>query len=242
MLPIIKKGKSFDFKLFYSKFREDYPNVKQPSSKFLEWLIGFSEGEGSFILAKRGDLSFVITQFTIDVKSLYYIKDNFGFGKVIKQSVKQNTHRFIIQDIKSIYLICLLFNGNMVFPARKARLLTFLSSFNKKLLMKLLKKNIATITSLAVCIIPSLKYGRLLGITDGEGYFTCSLLSNSPSYRFRYILTQKWNANKYVLDHLSAILSEYRVKGAVVHHSTSDVWELRVNGVKNCEGLFTYFD
>jgi hypothetical protein len=27
-------------------------------------------------------------------------------------------------------LICLLFNGNMVFPTRKARFLTFLSSFN----------------------------------------------------------------------------------------------------------------
>ena len=126
----------------------------------------------------------------------------------------------------------------MVFPTRKARFLTFLSSFNEKLL----KKNIATITPLDVCIIPSLKDGWLSGITDGEGSFTCSLLSNSPSYRFRYILTQKWNANKYVLDHLSAILSEYRVKGAVVPHSASDVWELRVNGVKNCKGLFTYFD
>jgi len=238
MLPILKKGKSFDFKLFYSKFSEDYPNVKQPSSKFLEWLIGFSEGEGSFILAKRGDLSFVITQSTIDVKSLYYIKDNLGFGKVIKQSVKQNTHRFIIQDIKNIYLICLLFNGNMVFPTRKARFLTFLSSFNEKLL----KKNIATIAPLDVCIIPSLKDGWLSGITDGEGSFTCSLLSKGPSYRFRYILTQKWNANKYVLNHLSAIFYEYRVKGAVVPHSASDVWELRVNGVKNCKGLFTYFD
>jgi hypothetical protein len=36
MLPILKKGKSFDFKLFYSKFSEYYPNAKQPSSKFLE--------------------------------------------------------------------------------------------------------------------------------------------------------------------------------------------------------------
>lgn len=38
-----------------------------------------------------------------------------GLEKVIKQSIKQNTHRFVIQDIKNINLICLLFNGNMVF-------------------------------------------------------------------------------------------------------------------------------
>ena len=174
----------------------------------------------------------------MDVKTLYHIKDNLGFGTVIKQSVKHNTHRFVIQDIKNLYLICLLFNGNMVFPTRKARFLTFLCSFNEKLL----KKNITTIPPLEVCVIPSLKDAWLLGIVDGEGCFTCSLLSNSTAYRFRFILTQKWDANKDVLEHLSIILSEYGAIGAVVPHSISDVWELRINGVKNCKGLFTYFD
>jgi hypothetical protein len=65
---------------------------------------------------------------------LYYIKDTLGFGSVIKQSVKQNTHRFIIQDYKNIYLICLLFNGNMVFPTKNGRFLTFLSKFNEKII------------------------------------------------------------------------------------------------------------
>ena len=52
-------------------------------------------------------MSFVITQSTIDVPSLYYIKDNLGFGKIISQSTKQKTHRFIIQDYINLYLICL---------------------------------------------------------------------------------------------------------------------------------------
>ena len=134
-------NKSFNFTSFYSKFNEYYPKLKLPSNKFLEWFIGFSEGEGSFILAQRGDLAFVITQSTADVQVLNYIKENLGIGKVIQQSVKQNTHRFIIQDIKNLYLISLLFNGNMVFPTRKARFLTFLSFLNEKLL----KKNLITI-------------------------------------------------------------------------------------------------
>lgn len=201
----------------------------------MEWFIGFSEGEGSFIIAKRGDLAFVVTQSSIDVQSLYYIKDNLGFGKVIKQSIKQDTHRFVIQDIKNLYLICLLFNGNMVFPTRKARFLTFLSLFNEKLL----KKNLTTISPLDICVTPSLKDGW---ITDGEASFTCSLLSNSSGYRFRYILTQKWEANKFVLEDIMIIFKEYLAKGSVVPHSVSNVWELRVNGVKNCKGLFTYFD
>lgn len=238
IITIHQKSKYFDFTSFYSKLNEYYPNRKQPNKNFLEWLIGFTEGEGSFILAKRGDLAFVITQSTTDVKSLYYIKDNLGFGKIIKQSVKQNTHRFVIQDLSNLYLMCLLFNGNMVFPTRNARFLIFLSYLNEKLL----KKNLITITPLDICLIPTLKDAWISGITDAEGCFTCSILSNSSGYRFRYILTQKWEVNKLILEHILNIFSIYLVKGSVVPHSINNVWEIRVNGVKNCKGLFVYFD
>ena len=233
--------RKFNFTQFYNRFKEYYPYLKKTNPKFLQWFIGFSEGEGSFILAKRGDLSFVIPQSTFDIQSLNYIKDNLGFGKVIKQSVKQNTHRFIVQDVKNIYLICLIFNGNMVFPTRYARFLTFLSSFNEKLL----KINIPIIDPLFTCILPTLEDGWISGITDGEGSFTCSLLSNSLSYRFRFNLTQKWEANKPVLEHIINLFSQrtkYLYKRSVVPHSANNVWEIRINGVKNCKGLFTYFD
>ncbi len=229
---------SFDFESFYIKYKECYPNLNQPSKRFLEWFIGFSEGEGSFILAKRGDLSFVVTQSSLDIEILNYIRDNLGFGKVIKQSVKQNTHRFIIQDIKNLYLICLIFNGNMVFPTRKARFLTFLAFFNERLI----KKNLKPILLQNTCVLPTLKDSWLAGITDGEGCFTCSLLSNSTSFRYRFILTQKWEANICVFEHLLEILKEYSVKGAITPHNANNVWELRVNGLKNCKGLFIYFD
>ena len=237
-LIISSINKRFDFTPFYSKFNELYPNSRKPSAKFIEWLIGFSEGEGSFVLAKRGDLSFVITQSTNDVKCLNYIKDNLGFGKVIKQSVKQNTHRFVVQDTNNLYLICLLFNGNMVFPTRKARFVTFLSSFNEKLL----KRNITTIIPLDVCVSPSVKDAWFSGITDGEGCFSCSILSNSSDYRFRFILTQKWEVNRIILEYVLSIFNVHSVQGSVVPHSVQNVWELRVNGVKNCKGLFNYFD
>jgi len=234
----VLENKIFKFDTFFKKYKDIYPNLKQPSKRFLEWFIGFSEGEGSFIVAKRGDLSFVITQSTTDIKSLNYIKDNLGFGKVIKQSIKQNTHRFIVQDLKNLILICLIFNGNMVFPTRNARFLTFLSSFNERLL----KKNLDCIIPINSCIIPSLKDNWISGITDGEGSFTCSLLSNSNNFRFRYILTQKWEVNKYVLEHIMNIFNENLVKGSVVTHSIENIWEYRVNGLKNCKGLFSYFD
>jgi hypothetical protein len=231
-------SKSFEFESFYTKYKEYYPKLNQPDKRFLEWFIGFSEGEGSFILAKRGDLSFIVTQSSLDVEILNYIRDNLGFGKVIKQSVKQDTHRFIIQDIKNLYLICLIFNGNMVFPTRKARFLTFLCFFNERLI----KKDLNTIIPIDTCVIPTLDDNWLVGITDGEGCFTCSLLSNSSAFRYRFILTQKWKANKYALEHILKKLNEYLIEGSITPHNADNVWELRVNGLKNCKGLFIYFD
>ena len=229
----------FDFTAFYSNFIEIYPNLRKPSEDFLKWFIGFSEGEGSFIIAKRGDLAFVITQSTTDIKSLNYIKENLGFGNVIKQSVKQNTHRFVIQDLKNLYLICLIFNGNMVFPTRKARFLIFLSSLNEKLL----RRNLVTIPPLDVCVEPTLNDNWISGITDGEGSFTCSFLKKGSAYRFRYILTQKWEVNKIVLEHiLNLFVTELTLKGSVEPHTVEKIWEIRINGVKNCKSLFHYFD
>jgi hypothetical protein len=70
------------------------------------------------------------------------------------------------------------------------------------------------------------------------------LLRNSNAFRIRYILTQKWESNKYVLEHIMRLFeTKERLKiGSVVPHSVSNVWEYRVNGLKNCKELFPYFD
>ena len=67
----------------------------------------------------------------------------------------------------------------MVFPARKARFITFISSSNEKLLVK----GILIITPLDNCITPFVKDAWISGITDGKSYFTSSILSNSLGYR-----------------------------------------------------------
>jgi Cytochrome C and Quinol oxidase polypeptide I/LAGLIDADG endonuclease len=231
--------KDYDFKPFLNKYAAMYPNHKLPKTEFLQWLIGFAEGEGSFTIAKRGDLYFVITQSTKDVNVLNYIMNSLGFGKVIKQSEKSNTHRFIIQDRAHLVLISLLFNGNMVFPTRANRLNTFLSALNEKCL----KHGENIIIPIYATVLPTLRDYWLAGITDGEGSFTCSILSNSPTaYRFRYILTQKHEANRNVLQHIVNLFNQINASGAVVNHSVDTVGEIRVNGIKNCSNLFNYFD
>ena len=238
-----KDTNSFNFEAFYKEYSNLYPNNKLPNSKFLEWFIGFTEGEGSFTVAKRGDLAFVITQSTMDIECLNFIKDNLGFGKVIKQSIKNNTHRFVVQDIKNLIILCNLFNGNMVFPTRNAKFIIFLSAVNEKLL----KKNMNKISIIDNLVLPSLNDAWLSGISDGEASFTCSILSEpNRGYRFRYILTQKWDSNKPTLELINKLFGINGDTGAVYSHHESknnfNIWELRINGVKNCEKIFEYFD
>ena len=135
MTYISKRHKSnwsnnnFDFSAFYEKYNTHLPNNKIPSENFLTWLVGFTEGEGSFIVNNRGDLGFVITQATTDKQVLEFIQQILGFGKVIPQSVI--TSRYVTQNKKEIDIIISLFNGNLVLPKRQETLDLFVTGFNK---------------------------------------------------------------------------------------------------------------
>ena len=93
----------FKFSLFYTKYKSFHGDRALPSEEFLNWFIGFTEGDGSFIVNKRGDLAFVITQSTSDIQVLTFIKDILGFGKVINQSAL--TSRYVCQAKSDIELI-----------------------------------------------------------------------------------------------------------------------------------------
>ena len=121
MLPIYNLSLKQGWK-FLEEYKKEYPNL--PNTNFLTWLIGFVEGDGSFVISKtKNSLQFVITQSTEDIKILDYIKDNLGFGKVINQG--ERTSRFIVQDLKNLHLLILLFNGNIILPTRKNKFKEF---------------------------------------------------------------------------------------------------------------------
>ena len=223
----------FDFSSFYKKFKTHLPNVNAPSKKFLTWLIGFTEGEGSFIVNNRGDLAFVITQSTEDKQILEFIKETLGFGKVIAQSLI--TSRYVTQSKVEIDIVISLFNGNIILPSRQKSFEKFLEGFNKwvfkgsiKLDTVLLKKN---------TILPSLNNNWLAGFTDGEGCFTCSI-GNTKGFSFNFNISQKWEINKKILEHLCILFNG----GIVSNHSVDNVYEYRIGGLKNCKNIFSYFD
>lgn len=223
----------FDFSNFYEKFAIYLPNLIYPSEEFLSWFIGFTEGEGSFIVNNRGDLCFVITQSNADIQVLEFIKETLGFGKVIAQSA--HTSRYVTQNKREIELFIHLFNGNLILPSKKVRFEKFVGGFNIWVSKGRIKLN--TVEFKDIFILPNLNNSWLAGFADGEGCFTCSIGKNK-GFSFNFNISQKWEENIKVLQHLCILF-----KGGIVsNHSADHVYEYRIGGVQNCKNVFPYFD
>lgn len=223
----------FDFSNFYQKLAIYLPNITHPSEEFLTWFIGFTEGEGSFIVNNRGDLCFVITQSNADIQVLEFIKETLGFGKVIAQST--HTSRYVTQNKREIELFIHLFNGNLILPSKKVRFEKFVRGFNIWVSKGRIKLN--TVEFKDSFILPNLNNSWLAGFAEGEGCFTCSIGKNK-GFSFNFNISQKWEENIQVLQHFCILF-----KGGIVsNHSADHVYEYRIGGVQNCKNVFPYFD
>jgi hypothetical protein len=206
-----------------------------PKPSFLEWLTGFAEADGSWQVHTRGTCAFIITQNSSDRQVLDYIRINLGFGSVIKQG--KSTHRFVVQDKRGLVLLTHLFNGNVVLITRKTTFLHFLDGVNNYISRGNTSFN--RIIPYHRTVFPRLNDAWLSGFTDGEGCFTVSIVKNCKAFTIIFILSQKWDANKIILEHIASLFG-FR-SGCVVKHSEPYVWEIRVNGVNNCRIIFDYF-
>ena len=230
----------FIFYEFYKEYARLLPEYELPQREDLIWLIGFFEGDGCLTKATRGDLSFVITQHTNDIQILHEIISILKFGKVIKQG--ERTSRYIIQDMKCLYLIILLLNGNIVLPSRKIQLKNFIKFFDMRIIKmsrnKFLIPQNKKIIFLDYDILPSLTNSWLSGFCDAEGCFTVSLLENSIAYIIRFIVSQKFASNLPILSHLIVLFG----CGTIVPHHHKDNFSFVINGSKNCLSIYNYFD
>ena len=254
-------------KFDFSKFRHNYKLIygtdalNNLTDEFLTWFIGFTEGDGSFVVSntRNNVLLFVITQSTEDIKILEYIQKTFNFGKVIKQG--KRTSRFIVQDLQNLYLLILLFNGNIVLPTRKIQFIKFLDNFNNKISKGKIKLSSISVVSnikegkvnnftyanqsdvrlikpVNSNILPNLNNSWLSGFTDAEGCFTVSFLSKpSNAFRLRYIVSQKGDENLPVLSQLILLF-----KGGLLEaHSAKSNYSYVLSGKDNCFKVYDYF-
>lgn len=205
-------NKGIDFSEFNKVAKVDV------DKEFLTWLIGFVEGDGSFIVLSNGSIQLVITQKEKEILEL--IKEKLGFGRVIIQG--ENRYRFIVERLELIKLIILIFNGNMVFPTRIKRFKTFLEAYNKKTGENIeFKKNKQS---------PSVNNAWFSGLVDAEGSFS-STIKESGGFTIIFSVAKKGSENITVLSKLIIMFAT----GIIRQHYNKDVWDYRIEGVKKCK-------
>lgn len=232
------KANVFNFNNFTLKFKSFISGKKTPDFSWLTWFIGFIEGDGSFIVAKRGDISFVITQDTRDIQVLYMIQDVLGFGKVVKQGV--TTSRFVVQDKKGLYLLCILLNGNFVTKTKHLNFKLFLSAFNKY--SNKGKLNFENISLNPKMVKPSLEDSWVSGFVDAEGCFSVSINSKTNAFSIVFDLAQKSPLGLNSESELNLFIGMFKVGKLRKHSLGTNIYCYRVGGLSNTSCLFSYFD
>lgn len=228
----------FNYDAFYKEYEKQYPNNKKPSKDFLDWFIGFWEGDGSINIPTFNNLSFVITQDIKDLHILKYIKDILGFGSVITQGT--TTYRYTTQSVQNYYLMLLLLNGNIILPSKKNRIKEAIDAFNKRLNNKNNHIVVAFVQYIDYNILPSLNNSWLTGFVDAEGCFTISFIKSKLSYRHRikFLVTQKHAINLPILSHLIILFGV----GYIEPHSKKDNFCYIIAGLNNNKKTYEYFE
>lgn len=222
---------SFNFTIFKEQYKIRYGKIA-PSKEFLEWLIGFTEGDGSFVINHRGDCSYILIQGEDNKEILYIIANTQGFGRIIKQGPR--VWRYIVESREDQAIQVQLFNGNQVQESRRIQFKRFQTAFN----VKQVKNNLPTIKYLSNKVLISLDTCWLLGFTEAEGCFTISFLSNCNAFRIRFMLSQKGDS---VLPVFTKQAQQWGV-GVISRHSNEGNYEFIVSGQTNVTKIFGYFD
>lgn len=172
----------FNFSLFLS--HKTALNLKKYNITFLEWFVGFTEGEGSFSYNnKTHRIFFVINQK--DPKVLYYIRKNLGFGQ-IKQY--QNYFRYLVSNKKNLTHLLNIFNNNLVLNNTKQRFDIWVTHYKQYYNENY--SQVIPIDNHANKI--TLQNGWLSGFIDAEGCFDARLRSKTRiDIRLRFSLRQK---------------------------------------------------
>ena len=147
-------------------------NLNKIDIKFLEWFIGFVEGDGSFVIT-GGKCVFSIHLHIVDLPLLYLIQNQLNMGNVY---FNKNSATFIIKANKDIATIIEIFNGNLFLQKRILQFTRWVDNYNLK--------NKTNIEIKQNQFYPSLSHGWLSGFIDAEGSFFVSISKNRIVQRF----------------------------------------------------------
>ena len=204
-------------------------HIKHYELNFIEWLVGFVEGDGSFAVnSKTGQVSFIITQK--DPKVLYYIRKKLGFGKVYL--CKDTYYRYIVSNKKNLGYLIELISGRLILNKTDLKFKKWVKAYTERYELDLpeIKNNSKIIKK---------DSAWLSGLIDAEGCFNAVQRSGRSTFRVRFILSQK---DEYeILSQLPHIWEEKSKMGHIAKNKKNIV-RYTMDSIKTLQYLNKYLE
>jgi hypothetical protein len=181
---------------------------------FKSWLVGFSEGDGSFILPKNNKKCFEIWQHINDINLLYLIRDNIGLGNIRVSPYRPNIAVFYINKKEELVTLSKLFETKICTLNTKHR-------FDKIFLTNIILNK------------PSLNDAWLSGFIDAEGCFRLKI-EKTGSLKIIFEISQN---DEQILLNIKEILN-------ITSNLTKNknTWKLSIYSKENRESLIKYLE
>lgn len=242
------RGDTYD--LFYIFYKLIHLKSIKIDKNWLDWFIGFTEGDGA-LLFNKNSCNFVITQK--DVSILEHIQKTFNFGYVKyfykdKDNKEIKFGRYIVYDIKNIFLLYLIFNGNIYLKNRIIQLEKWYEILNcSKTLSKEFFSKSNVIHALPSVIkdkkIVSLENSWLSGFTDAEGCFSVKIYKNRNITYVKNIFILDQKNEEDLLNDISILL--YGKKLAKLRKTINGNMyriDISCNHVERIKKIMNYFN
>lgn len=241
-------GQSLNFDNY---IENDRPTHKKKEvsrhKKFLEWFVGFTEGNGSFI-SKNTKVYFDITRSISDVQVLYKIKKELGFGKIILgrslsrsdgREEKRNVAVFYVTSKENFSRLVCIFNGNLISNYKKNQFKNWLNIFNLQY-----KENVVFLNLKPK---PSLTTSWLAGFIDAEGSFSgqvkyCRTKKIKKAVHLALTISQKGSGSgsgsKEVLNDIRCLF--FKEDKGLSYDKSPDGWRVSISSFTKLEKVVHY--
>jgi hypothetical protein len=231
LVLFFKKIKSSYSFLDYFLIKPQHKKIK--CTKFLEWFIGFSEGDGSFTY-KSGRPIFIINQ--ADLILLKKIRTELGFGRVCTFTQNGKVYaRLFIENQGNVHRLIAIFNGNIQLKKVHIRFDSWVKVYNK-----IYKQNIQVKPRRHISQL-TLASSWISGFFDAEGGFSAYLsknsgmLLNSRLYLNCYV-DQK---NEYAI--MKKIANLFEVPNVTRRNNKEKYFRIEIKSKKCLKNVLIYF-
>lgn len=226
---------SFNFTAFY-KYNNEFNNSSiNIDDNWLTWFIGFSEGDGA-LLRQKNQLKFVLTQK--EGKILYHIKNTLNIGQINfypqGKNNKNGYYRLIVTNPKEIYILALIFNGNLVLNSKSNQFKYWIDILNTK-------SNLNKLIFIDKLQTISLYDAWISGFTDAEGCFNISVVKNTR-YSLGYVIKLRFILDQNDEIILNIIKDLFNTGNVSLRSKSINHYRYTITGFNNFSDLINYFE